>query len=769
MPCDQCVTINDRQFKIDNEPYYPMVMLYNFLIVHDLNPSSASNYYLSRSRYYGPCNAIDCDFDPAVFNDKSVLTSEIANDFNVIKNQLGFNAIRTAGVGPQFFYERDQIKFPCPRPNEFVQHAELLSNSSYEGECMVLNPQDPNDPMMNRLFEFYRVILEQAYNQSIKVLLDVGQQDVMTSNARVALYKTYLGHLASYIRSLPIELQETLIGYMIVEEPEYEQKHKDDPMISYDKSWVCSFTRDVYEVLKNADPYHLIGVGGTTVRGTLLWDPGVMNIDFWCPHPYPYPVHDEYNYIDPNSDFAVYRVLDELVWLGKNCPIPWLIGETGFSAIDDNVQDPVGHAPYPLVNGELAVPSNGERFTQLTFAEAVRDHSRNCEASGFSFWQYQELDWKRYPANEHLYENGYGIMRHNGTAKAAAAAFSSYLDVLGRPPAIDARGCEASLAYYNPYQFGSTNLLPGYNIIGWNNSESGAVSGFVVDATTNQPIKDVFIQAYSWLSGNGVPNSPTNKYQELYTFSDPSGFFKLVPYNYIYPNQQPVISKINISYPGYSVYRAGIGGSIPLNVNLGTIAIIKKMIEYDLIYTKNVSNGNIDNLVARNNIHITSIQDASYLTARANNAIVIYPGSEMKLGTYVDLSVESTFPQCSDFTGLGRFQNMMSTNNEVDLLNGYGKSLNLQFNEEIKEKWVEIFPNPNSGLVRYRLNLSSDDKLLSDIVIYNSFGIVTQIIKMHEDVKKNEIGSFQLEGPPGVYTACIDTKSGCEIIKIIKL
>ena len=84
----------------------------------------------------------------------------------------------------------------------------------------------------------------------------------------------------------------------------------------------------MYDSLKHYDPGHLVTLGGAHISELNSWDPMVMKLDFYAPHYY-LPIEPFGNY---DLDKANDERRAEMYWLGKTCPMPWMLGETAFSA-----------------------------------------------------------------------------------------------------------------------------------------------------------------------------------------------------------------------------------------------------------------------------------------------------------------------------------------------------------------------------------------------------------------------------------------------------
>jgi len=159
-------------------------------------------------------------------------------------------------------------------------------------------------------------------------------------------------------------------------------------------------------------PNQLFTLGLTGPRETFEWDPNILNVDFISFHPY---------------EFEPDQVANEIYWFGKNIYKPWIIGETALSANNDSVT-------YE---------------TQRAFAEMTLKRVLNCGGSGYSWWQYKDVDWFQYQSNF------LGMLSKNGTTKTSKGEI-----VFGTPkpaaeefkkfdPNMKKEDCKCLPTYYN--------------------------------------------------------------------------------------------------------------------------------------------------------------------------------------------------------------------------------------------------------------------------------------------------------------------------------
>jgi hypothetical protein len=221
-------------------------------------------------------------------------------------------------------------------------------------------------------------------------------------------YAAYLSKLSSALAGHP-----ALFAYDLYNEPHYSHlafKEStglvgDNPE-EYSKAEICEITHTWYNAIKTNAPDQMVTLGGAGINDISAWDPAVVHLDFYSLHIYP-----PWDILQP-YDFAarMRNYQRELDWFGKICPIPWIIGETGFSANDDPHQINVGpNSIYNPIYHQHPYMYGSEQ-EQADFAESSFHISRQCGASGWSWWNFQDYTYYGY-ANEHAHQNYFGLLR----------------------------------------------------------------------------------------------------------------------------------------------------------------------------------------------------------------------------------------------------------------------------------------------------------------------------------------------------------------------
>ncbi|MCO6499618.1 MAG: cellulase family glycosylhydrolase [Vicingus serpentipes] len=201
-------------------------------------------------------------------------------------------------------------------------------------------------------------------------------------------FKTTENHLMRLAKRF--KNNKTIMAFDIFNEPLYfdpiERPKKEAYHLA--KSWT--------NLIKMYAPNHLSTIGLEGIREVFEWDPNILPVDFISYHPYEY---------EPE------QVRNEIYWYGKYTKKPWIIGET-------------------------AIPANNDSITyeeQRLFAKKTLEQAHNCGASGYSWWQYKDVDWGKYHASFMGIVNWEGETQVKkapipiqGTVKPVAQAFKEF-------------------------------------------------------------------------------------------------------------------------------------------------------------------------------------------------------------------------------------------------------------------------------------------------------------------------------------------------------
>lgn len=701
----QFVTISEKQFKSGGSDFYPLVMNYNIAITH--NPGT-TEYYTTPDGSYGAFPYYECASGDIC----------LQNDFSKIA-AMGFNTIRI-GFGPIY---RQGITGPSSR--EFVmQYNDNLGPNQYLASWQFrdLSYPDFNNQASRDYFNIIKHVLDLAGIAGLKVILltiSPGPKDLVTSirkyypvyDARAAAeYAVYLEKLSNELKDHP-----ALLAYDLFNEPIYNNAYMGNvngAQIEWTKQDICNFERQWYDAIKPLnDPNHLITIGCASTDEVFYWDMGNLKLDFFSLHSYPdynefvYPSDLQTSIYDGMSKFTTI-----MYWMSQVCPMPWIIGETGFSADDDTSDpthldaDPAHHAPPFMFGSE----SQQEQFAEQSLADA-----RNAGASGYSWWSFQNVYWYHYlPPHPIEYpgcmnQNYFGLLHYgNGTPtwleKPAVNTFETYLSS-GQPPPVVPLAEPSN--YFDPYNIHFS----------LNTSATNSVSGYVYDDKGN-PIKNAVVYGTNWLNTDNVSIPPKFNFSKPpLTFTDQFGYFQIAPYNFApapFTSDPHRIININITAVGAERDCEGSCGwpyydAKMTQTSLPNIPLKKVTTGYDAI----ASNETVLAVETRNyygwnslNAYNLTLNGISNLTARKE----INANSEFEAarGSNVHIFISDGYTDCGDFNGFFRTIGPYTSTKEPE--QNSSKEIEVSF---IDSKYLnaQIYPNPNSGIFTISIQNHTQD------------------------------------------------------------
>lgn len=706
------ISLEGRQFKdAFGDDFYPIICNYGFALTF----TNLGNYYLSPNSSYGEgyaCTSCDplpnYDFDK---DNQSDCLKQIHDELTRI-HDMRFNVIRTYGLAP---FKTDPNKVGVIGFNlEATENKHpIYANASVQLLPISPTPYAYDDPLntnVQLLFSFYDLILQEAQACSLKVLLDVAYDDIAAHPIDVADYASYLSALADRYKN-----NSALMGYVVIEEPSYNQHNT-----GHTKQEICDITSQWYDAIKAKDSHHLITMGGSDLVDILEWDPGVMKLDFYCPHIYP-RIIDYENYSITN---AFDRVLGDLIWITGNSPMPWLVGETAFSAYDDSYYN-TNHTSQIISSPRV----DGSVQEQAAYGQYILDAVRNTNGSGISWWNYQEHWW----GSDLQREDGYGLLRHGpltdgNIEKPITMVFRNY----PLPPP-------------NPVPITSpSNYLNLLNLI----PSSYSYSGTVFEEGTTNPIKDAIVFGWTryYLPDNTGDNIPEEASDFIYTFTNKvDGSFTLHPLN---PNailntyiSRPLteLTKVTVSTAGAEREPFGPEQGTPLP---SSIYLNIAPFNFDL----QVSNEIIDAANSPRNYK-------GWNTLKVNNVSVISGGiSDMKAKREISVEADfhaengselhvfcapAIFSDCSiDLNGFLRMVNNATAETNLTIP---AKEIELDFSPKFDFTFLELKPNPNDGIFTVEIKSSHNEILKNKIQIFDIVGNI-----LFQEETTNNISSLNL-------------------------
>jgi len=679
----QYITLQGRQFKNGAQDFYPVVCNYNFMMTYNVTNPGNSDYYISRINGYGPGYGTplpNADFE---CSNQATAYSEIIADFKKI-DSIGFNTVRVVGIGPR---KKDKYYVGV---NGFVDTAFKNIHPLYivPSGIQYNPPYSSSSTVQNVLFPFLDLILQAADSCHLKVILLTGGGDVTNTASDAYDYAAFLKETANHLKN-----KTALLAYDLYNEPAYNQ-------VPRKKDSVCTFTKLWYDTIKRVDPNHLITIGGVGPADAWNWDPAVMKLDFYSVHMYPYT--RSYEHYKPDSAFDRWK--GTILWTRNNCPTPWIIGETGFSAYDDyyywdNGQWLPHYVAPPLTFGTL--------LQQKTFADSSLQFVRSCGGSGYSWWIFQENWWT---AN---IEDGLGLFRHGNVSNPATK--KPVADVFDTIPSPQAWSYPDN--YLDPNNWDHLCPPPCF---GWYMK----VHGTITASGNSSPITDAIVGAWTWYNTyQGGPHIPSG----TTTFSDYAGNYSINP-------QYPYSYRSGYRFLGITASGADAhwpSDTIPQPPWIYNDALNYFPFSYDLaVNNETVTAGNSRNFQGFSTLSVNTLSGStvtvdsnavSEFTAR--DGVTINGTFTAALGSDVYIYCKATFPECNDYSGFKIMHVNNSTTDEAQSENTENeKQMDVNFIPVSKYAFLDVYPNPGNGIFTLNLRTNKEDNPIMQVNIFDITG-----------------------------------------------
>ncbi len=362
-------------------------------------------------------------------------------------------------------------------------------------------------------FSIVDQFLDSVNAHNLKAILVVGPEKAWEVHES---FKSYLETISTHFYN-----NTTILAYDLYNEPFNTFKHEG----INDKFKISNWVSEWCYVIKEFDKNHLITIGLTHPQTSIAWDPLVMPIDFVSFHFYAW-TEDLQNSKD--------RISSYIYWASKTIQMPWIIGEIGYSGTNIIIDDPQA--------------MTGSEYEQADFATYTMQKSLDCNCLGYSWWQYQDVNWVS-PWEIYLgLVNFYGDDGFDDeTNKQVANVFNQFWTM-----SANSSNCTKPLNYYNIYNLGTVEL-----------------TGRVID-NNGLPVENAVIVGWKEIP-NSLPPPSDFCYPYYTTFSNVNGYFTLRSNTPGYN-----INVLWVSLPGYSTVKVNSPLSyaqykiIPINYNKWT-------------------------------------------------------------------------------------------------------------------------------------------------------------------------------------------------------
>lgn len=444
--------LRGKTFYLNSAPFFPKVMNYIVNVnTDDASLNTSSTYWVGPHHGYSQYGFRCC-------NDQTSAYNEMVNDFTLIASK-GFNAVRVMGMA---LWTNDPVingVYDYTDPHIYLKGLATTNLNPF------MKQVDGDNLFQQKIFSMSQSIINAASQAGLKVIFITGQGRVMKSSRRA----NYGNFLTSF--SASCSTNTNLLAYDLYNEPGIENYDNQD------KADNCQVFKSWYDAVRISDINHLITVGLIAPGDLEQFDPELISLDFHSFHFYPYAT-----YTDPTYD----EMLSTITWIKNNITKPWIVGETGFAALDG----PEVCATYDnpnITNGW------GTENDQKNYALTTQSWVRQAGGSGYSWWAYKDV--ADYSITD--FENYWGMFTKCNRAKPVSNHFSqNFLDNVNYP-------C-SGLPFPTNY----------YNVDG---DKLYILNGIVKDEFGTS-IKDAYIDGFN------VPNGWTNLGS---TFSKPDGSFSI--------------------------------------------------------------------------------------------------------------------------------------------------------------------------------------------------------------------------------------------------
>ena len=716
----QYVTLEDKQFRLNGEDFYPMAVNYAIDAVYD---SAINCYFIAPCHSYDTANTFEC-------TDVACCDSLLQRDFNYIAG-MGFNAIRIYGFYPKYKTSDSSFLFMFHKPD--------LSGH----DSIFLEPGTPGDTSMQIVLPLYDQILELANNTvnsitseeaPLKVIFNLTGNHSSYYEEEVNAYDAYLDVLSAQMDTT--DNNEALLAYDLMNEPCY---HVTDTKT---KEEACDMISTWNNTIKANDKKHLITIGSCGFGDVFSFDPSILKVDFYSLHYYPYwkVAYEDRSY-DSIQKLCHDRTVNNLYWMNNNTNRPWIIGEVGQTASIN----------YSIDTGGM----DGTLANQAEFALQSLNAVRNCGGSGYSWAGYQDVFFAG-AGSSNFHKNFYGVIERGHvpgpwSEKPAVDTFRYWNYTADTCPVCYSSTYDTAKLYYNPYRHPTFDSTSGGYI----------KYGYVIDQN-DDPIKDVYFWSVSWISGKGDRNDENDVTNTNYTFSDINGFYQIIPYDFVdIINDSAYVYRIEASAAGSEAFFTNMWQQT-WPTNNATITFDR----IDYSYYGNVKNLTLssgEDSVFSGHYHLkledVTIQNNASASFYATNKVHIKPGFTASAGSTTSIFCADTAVVCSDFNWDAEWKSsvILGSNSTTE------SEIELQFRLDEYTETFHVHPNPTRGII----NISLDNPLpetANQVYLFDVFGTVVFQRQMNTKNLQLDLSSY----PKGIYLLKLLNENEMHIKKILK-
>ncbi|MCF8370728.1 MAG: cellulase family glycosylhydrolase [Bacteroidales bacterium] len=715
----QFVELYGDEFRIEGEPFYPVVLNFSSGIIYNSSVSN-TDFFSTPAFSYGQTNNCEC-------NSEISCNADWITHLNKVK-EMGFNTIRIGKPGPY-------IK---PNPSTGALDLSLVATdvNNYSSHLWYdISFTDYYHQNNQKLYNVLLNILDLAQTAGLKVIYLVhdgyddstGEEYYASYDYTVAAnWASYLGLLATALANHP-----ALLGYDLINEPLQGSMHMQGVSNApWTKEDCCNFVSMWCDAIKQNDPNHLVTFGGHGKRDLWYYDIGCLKLDFYSIHLYPVPRFY-------NDEVMMSARLNQLYWMNKVSTIPWIIGETGYSSDDNVVNLPVALYDYPYMYGD--------EDHQKDYAVASLEYCQNC-GSGYSWWMYQNVHWYSESDPIAAHQNYFGLLRFGNNSptwdtneKDCVEAFRNFAE---SPP--EKQPCTEPPYFYETFQ-PNTNTIYGY------------IKDHNLENVKHALVKPIWKYDHLFISGK-------QKRIPVDIFTNGNGYFS---------SNTPEITLPDPNYDDRELDKVEIGGlgyqlKIVYNFTNGHTYNIKRYVQFDSLYSNHsIGLTQTEQVSAARTLTVSDVTvdgngsiggEADF---KALKSVKFLPGFHAKNGSNIHVHLGSSFPGCSNVPANAKSQlvnpsSQGSQNNNHQEL----KEIQLQF-KPVSDNSFAIYPNP---CLQYLSVESKNSDSKYTVVITDILG--NELLRFVDLTQKSVIDLKNIQA--GVYLIILFTDDKKVVSKIIK-
>ena len=335
-------------------------------------------------------------------------------------------------------------------------------------------------------------------------------------------------------------------------------------------------------------------------------------------------------------------------------------------------------------------------------ADSTLRIAKDCNASGYSWWYYQDYYWSDHDCYFGLLGRTGNQFNDTVLRKPVVTAFENF-----NPSSLPGTMTRPA-SYYDPYHH--AEYAPGTNII----------TGYIVD--TAGPIRDALVRGITYLGVDS--NTGKDLYDSHYTFSEENGNFTLIPFDY-YDDEEDeteTILDLQITYPSGLRFHSG-WTSPPTPVERGaTYCLMTSGWEFDdTVKNSTVPGPGQTSFQAFNSL---DLQDVSFLFRSecdvfARTSVFLHPEVVAYNGSETHIFCGPAFPDCSDIP-----------DTTLCIPNPPVQNTDLKSSEELELAFIPVsdsvtlmlYPNPCKDAVVIELLNADNFQPPYYIAVYNSAG-----------------------------------------------